>query len=45
MLHDDRRADRNAVVEVDYILIAHTEAAEGHRLPDRLRLVRAVDAV
>ena len=45
MLHDDRRADRYTVVEVDYILIAHAEAAGGHRLPYRLRLVRAVDAV
>src|SRR5436190_13785712 len=45
LLHDDSRADRHAIVEIDDILIAHAEAAGGHRLPDRLRLVRAVDAV
>src|SRR5690606_4625213 len=42
---DDARADADAVVEVDDVLVQHADAAGGHGPPDRVRLVRAVDAV
>src|SRR5918993_5716369 len=42
---DDAGAHAHAAVEVDYIRIRHPDAARGHRLADRVRLVRAVDAV
>src|SRR5262249_62216947 len=45
LLHDHRRAHPHALVEVDDIVIGEPEAARRHRLPDRLGLVRAVDAV
>ena len=43
--HDDLRADLHAAVEVDHVVVEQAEAARRHRLSDRLRLVRAVDAV
>src|SRR4051794_25988664 len=42
---DDFGADLHTVVEVDHVLVEHADAARRHRLADRLRLVRAVDAV
>ena len=43
--HDHRRADRNAIVEIDHVLVGQPEASGRHRLADGLGLVRAVDPV
>ena len=43
--HDDARADRHAVVEVDHVVVDQAEAAGRDRVADRLRRVGAVDAV
>src|SRR6266576_4997794 len=40
-----RRPDEDAAIEVGDVLIGHAEAAGGDRLSDRLRLVRAVNAI
>ena len=45
VLHDDRGADGDATIEIGDVLIGHAEAAGRYRLADRLRLVRAVDAI
>ena len=45
LLNDDGRADANPAVEVDHIVVGQAEAARRHRLADRLRLIRAVNAV
>src|SRR3954451_20264568 len=44
-LHDDPRSDARTAVEVDPIVVGHPDAAGRDRLADRLRLVRAMDAV
>ena len=43
--HDDLRADRHAIVEVDHVGVQHADAAGRDGPADRLRLVGAVDAV
>src|SRR5687767_7850663 len=43
--HDDTRAERNALVEVDGVLVDHADAAGRHARADRPRLRRPVDAV
>src|SRR5690242_16186853 len=44
-LHDRHmRADRNAIVEIDDVLVEQADAARRHRMPDALRLVGAVQA-
>ena len=45
LLHDHLGADPHPVVEIDHVVVGHPEAARRHGLADRLRLVRAVDAV
>src|SRR5208282_2385341 len=40
----DRRADRNAVVKIDDVLIEQADASAGHLIADRIRLVRSVEA-
>ena len=45
MLYDHFRSDRHAAVKVDDIRIGETEAAGRHGVPDRLRLVGAVNAI
>src|SRR5258707_13929853 len=42
---DHLRADLDPVVEVDHVLVEHADAARRYRVADRVRLVRAVDAV
>src|SRR5262245_54846425 len=43
--HNDFRADLHAVVEIDHVLVAHADAARGHRGADRPRLVGAMNAI
>src|SRR3954449_4116058 len=43
--HNHPRSDAHAVVKVDHVLVGHADAAGGNRLPDRLRLVRAVATI
>ena len=43
-LHIDRRADGDALVEVDHVLVQHAHAAGGDLLADGPGLVGAVDA-
>src|SRR6476659_2645888 len=43
--HDDPGADPHAIVEVDHVVIEQSKAARRHRLADRFRLVRAVNAI
>src|SRR5436305_13413183 len=43
--HNHARSDAHAIVKVDYVIVGHADAAGRHRLSDRLRLVRAMDAV
>src|SRR5262245_8826913 len=45
LTHDDPGADRHPVVEVDHVVVHQPETARRHGVPDRLRLVGAVDAV
>src|SRR5690606_26872370 len=42
---DDLGADLHALIKVDDVLIAHPEAAGRNGLADRVRLVRAVNAI
>jgi hypothetical protein len=42
--HDNPRADLDPLIEIDGIGVHHPDAAGGHRLADRVRLVGAVDA-
>ncbi len=42
---DDGRADADAAVEIDHILIVHADAAVGDEAADRARRVGAVDGV
>ena len=43
--HHDPRADLGSPVEIDHVLIRHADAAGRNRLPDRIRLIGAMDAV
>ena len=43
--HNDNRADLDAIVEVDHVLVGHADAARGDCSADILGLVRAVDTV
>src|SRR5712692_6870852 len=43
--HYDLGADLDASVEIDHVVIRHAETSRRRRGADRLRLVRAVDAV
>ena len=45
LLDDDARADLDAVVKIDDVVIGHPDASRRDRLTDRIRLVRAMDAV
>ena len=45
VFYDDGGADRDTVIEVGHVLIGHAEAARRYRLPDGLRLIRAVDSI
>src|SRR5947209_7671393 len=45
LLDDDLRADLDAVVEIDRVNVAQTDATRRDSLADLLRLVRAVNAV
>src|SRR5215831_7094766 len=45
LLHDDRRADPDPVVEIDHVLIGQADAARRYRLPDLVGLVRTVNAI
>src|SRR6476619_3444029 len=45
LAHDDGGADRHAPVEVLDVVVGHAEAAGRLRLADRIRIVRAVDAI
>ena len=43
--HDDFGAGRRALVEVDHIFVAHTDAAGGHVMTDTLGLIGTVNAI
>jgi hypothetical protein len=43
--HDDLGADPHAIVEIDHIVIDHSNAAGGNVAPDLPWLVCAMDAV
>src|SRR5262249_6549664 len=43
--HDDLGPDRHTIVEIDDVPVHQPEAARRHRMPDRLRLIGAVNAV
>jgi hypothetical protein len=43
--HNDPRANPRALIKVDHVLICHADAAGRNRLPDRIRLVRAMDSI
>jgi hypothetical protein len=45
LLYDHGRADANPAVEIDHVLIGQADAARRDRLSDRVRLVRAVNAI
>src|SRR6202049_2679680 len=45
LAHDDLGPDRNPVVEIHAVPVHEPEAARRNRVPDRLRLIGAVDAV
>src|SRR5215213_9818506 len=45
LLHDHLGSDLHAIVQIDDVLVGQPKAARRYRLPDRLRFVRAVDAV
>jgi hypothetical protein len=44
-LHDDRRAYFGASVQIGDVVIGHANAPGRNRLPDRIRLVRAVNTI
>ena len=43
--HHDPRADLRSPVEVDHVLVRHADAARRNRLPDRIRLIGAMNPI